>query len=117
MYPECRHVKTNGLKCKSPALRGMPYCYFHARLHRAAKGPRPLRIPALETSKDIQTALARVLNRVLKQIGSLPVDTRRTELYLWALQIAAQSVNSNRPLRKPKTGMPQSPPAATQAGS
>ncbi len=28
-YPLCRHIRTNGLRCKSPALTEAPYCYFH----------------------------------------------------------------------------------------
>lgn len=99
MFKECRHIKTNGLKCKSPALRGMPYCYFHARLHRASKGPKPLKIKALETSKDVQTALAKVLAR----LSNSPRGARETELYLWALQIALQTISSSQPVRKEGT--------------
>ena len=92
MCPECRHVKTNGLKCKSPALRGMPYCYYHARLHRASNGPRPLKFSVLETSQDIQNALA----KVLANLDPSRLTARRLELYLWALQIASQHVNRNK---------------------
>ena len=34
MIPICRHVKTNGARCKAITLRDRPYCYFHDRLHR-----------------------------------------------------------------------------------
>lgn len=27
----CRHIKANGVRCGSPALRGKPRCYFHDR--------------------------------------------------------------------------------------
>jgi hypothetical protein len=30
----CRHIKTNGRQCKSPALGLSAFCYFHSRLHR-----------------------------------------------------------------------------------
>ena len=33
MYPECRHVKSSGRLCDSPALSGSHWCYFHKRLH------------------------------------------------------------------------------------
>jgi hypothetical protein len=33
MYEECRFIKSNGLKCQSPAMRGCLFCYFHAQLH------------------------------------------------------------------------------------
>ena len=29
----CRHIKTNGLRCGSPALTGEIFCYFHKGLH------------------------------------------------------------------------------------
>jgi hypothetical protein len=32
--PLCRHIKTNGHRCQSPALTGETFCFFHARLHR-----------------------------------------------------------------------------------
>jgi hypothetical protein len=39
-YPLCRHLKANGLRCESPALKGEPLCYYHGRLH--ANHPAPL---------------------------------------------------------------------------
>jgi hypothetical protein len=30
----CRHIKTNGRRCKSPSLGLSAFCYFHSRLHR-----------------------------------------------------------------------------------
>ena len=29
----CRHIKTNGRRCRSPRLTGHDLCYFHARFH------------------------------------------------------------------------------------
>jgi hypothetical protein len=34
MYMACRHIEPNGPRCKSPALRGGSFCYFHARSRR-----------------------------------------------------------------------------------
>jgi hypothetical protein len=34
MFRECRHIKTDGKKCHSPAKRGSAFCYFHARSRR-----------------------------------------------------------------------------------
>jgi hypothetical protein len=34
MIPLCRHLKTNGVRCRAIALREKPYCYYHDRLHR-----------------------------------------------------------------------------------
>jgi hypothetical protein len=71
----------------------MPYCYFHNRLHRAEKVvPRAdasLELPILEDRSSIQMSL----NRILKDLGSSRLDTRRTGLFLYALQIASQNVD------------------------
>ena len=37
--PICRHLKTNGHRCQSPALNGEPFCYFHVRLHKHHPAP------------------------------------------------------------------------------
>ena len=34
VFRVCRHIKTNGLQCQSPALREDKFCYFHTRLRR-----------------------------------------------------------------------------------
>jgi len=93
MYFEGRHIKTNGSRCKSPALRSMPYCYFHNRLHRSEKVVRredaSLELPLLEDRSSIQMALS----KILKDLGSSRLDTRRAGLFLYALQIASQNVD------------------------
>jgi hypothetical protein len=33
MYPECRHIRPGGSVCKSPAVKGSYWCYFHRKLH------------------------------------------------------------------------------------
>ena len=48
-YPECRFIKSNGLKCQSPAMRGSQFCYFHGRTRIYVQRPRsrePLRLPS-----------------------------------------------------------------------
>src|ERR1017187_6106265 len=38
-FAVCRHVKTNGRRCQSPALTGGALFYFHRNLHRAHRRP------------------------------------------------------------------------------
>lgn len=93
MFNECRHIMPSGAKCKSPALRGQSFCYYHARLHNIAltKGPaqESLRLPSLEDPQGIQTALMQVLGA----LGSPSLDNKRAGLYLYGMQIAAQLAN------------------------
>ncbi|MFZ0746685.1 MAG: hypothetical protein WAM85_19915 [Terracidiphilus sp.] len=93
MYQECRHIMTNGTKCRSYALKDKPYCYFHTRLHQQVMGQNisakePLYLPVLEDRSAIQLALSQVLNA----LGSSRLDTRHARLFLYGLQIASQNV-------------------------
>lgn len=43
-YRLCRHIKTNGLQCQSPALSRQAFCYHHDSFRRRARAVRtPLR--------------------------------------------------------------------------
>jgi len=43
LVPLCRHIKTNGIRCKSPAINRLPYCYYH---FRSLQRHRPYRYPS-----------------------------------------------------------------------
>lgn len=95
MYMECRHIKANGCKCGAVALRGMPYCYYHMRLHRSAhsiksvKRDAPIDIPPVEDCTAVQLALS----QVLQDLGAKRIDPRRAGQILYGLQIASQIVD------------------------
>ena len=89
---ECRHIKANGLKCHSPALRGFPYCYFHSRSRylapaRKPSADQPLELPRLESYADVGSAL----NQILQALASSRISTKRAGLLLYNLQLASQS--------------------------
>ena len=94
MFKECRHIMPSGAKCKSPALKDKPFCYYHRCLHgvRPAKGrpkkSKPLPLPSIEDPQGIQIALTHALG----EIGSSPLDDKSAGRYLYGLQIAAQLV-------------------------
>ena len=94
MYRECRHVKPNGLRCGSPALRGALYCYFHAKLHSVR-----LDLPVPENRAAIRKSVA----RVLEALRSSRIGANSAHLILYGLQIAAQNVEKSgaRPAPKP----------------
>jgi hypothetical protein len=88
MFIECRHILTNGRKCRAAALRGKPFCFFHAKLHFRS-GPRrkcgqvpQLGIPDL---RDIQAAV----NETIATLRSPLTDTRRAGVLLYGLHLAA----------------------------
>jgi hypothetical protein len=93
MFQLCRHIKTNGLRCQSPALGELAYCYFHARVHTmySAKSPNwdDIKLPLLEDSASIQVAISKITSAFL----SSRIDARRTGLLLYAVQIASQNID------------------------
>ena len=103
-YMECRHIKSNGCKCEAPALRGLPYCYFHARLHRALHRQKAEAAPALPDAVldlpavEDRTAVQLALTQVLQGMGAKRIDPRRGTQLLYGLQIAAQLIDPARPI-------------------
>ena len=92
----CQHVKPNGIRCGSPALRDEIYCYFH-RIWRSQPDRQPFRpdpngmiwnLPILEDADGIQMALQMVLDSVLAS----KMDLRRANTLLYGLQTAAANV-------------------------
>jgi hypothetical protein len=92
--PECRHIMPSGNICKALALRGKPFCYFHDKLHTAArKRPdprRPVIIPmAIEDRCTIQVAVAQVLRALIDD----NIDNRRASILINGLRLASHNVD------------------------
>lgn len=95
MFKECRHIKPNGCKCKSPALKDKPYCYYHIRVHRIARytGPlaphehKDLQIPFLEDRGAVQIALSEVVSA----LANHRIEFKRAGLLIYALQVASSN--------------------------
>jgi hypothetical protein len=107
-HPICRHIKTNGLQCQSPALTEADYCYFHARLHQshatyrhtpATRGylipGQHIQLTALEDRESVQIALSVVINA----LATGQLETKRATALLYGLQLA--SMNSTNLHLKP----------------
>lgn len=91
----CHHIKSNGVRCGSPALREEIYCYFH-RIWRRQPDCIPHRpdpngalfdLPLLEDANGIQLAIQQVLQAVLAN----KMDLRRASTLLYGLQTAASN--------------------------
>jgi hypothetical protein len=99
-YPACRHIKTNGLQCQSPALTEASYCYFHNRLHQRHAGFRHtpatrgylipgqhIELTALEDRESVQIALSVVINA----LATGHLETKRATVLLYGLQLASMN--------------------------
>jgi hypothetical protein len=89
----CRHVKTNGTQCGSPALKGKELCYYH-ELNRPVAAELYLdgetycdgsiMLPPFEDAYSIQTVLRQVVQLMLTR----RIERKDAGLLLYALQIA-----------------------------
>jgi hypothetical protein len=96
----CRHIKTNGTRCKAPSLTDGNWCYFHHRLHQrhtafrfneATRGyllpGKHIELTALEDRESVQVALSVVINALAT--GGLEI--KRATALLYGLQLASNN--------------------------
>jgi hypothetical protein len=118
----CRHIKTNGHRCQSPAITGSVFCYFHRNLRRGhdaactakaaplrpetvqyllQNGQNPAQLatspaysfPPLEDAESIQLAIS----RLFAAIAAGQIDPVQARSLLYALQIASCNVRALAP--------------------
>ena len=82
--PQCEHVKLNGIRCGSPALKNKTLCYFHFRAHDRHEKY----IPFLEDGNALQFALMQIIRGVMDD----RIDLKKANTLLYALQIAASNL-------------------------
>jgi hypothetical protein len=86
----CTHIKVNGVRCGSPALRSEVFCYFHQRMIRGVRTPPKSRlhpVAQIENEEGIQASLMEVIDALIRNT----IDLRRANLILRALHIAARN--------------------------
>src|SRR5581483_2211921 len=96
--PRCQHVKTNGIRCGSPALRGAAFCYNHSLIHNPGLplGVPGYQLPPLECQSDIQLAMRDAVQSYLHR--RLTDTQARTIIY--AISVVAPyacRIRSERP--------------------
>ena len=92
----CRHIKEDGIWCKSAALHGHDYCYSHltfrGRRIRSAQQARKhawrLELPPLEDLNAVQVAIMQVLDAVTEH----RIERHDAGLLLYGLQQAASNL-------------------------
>jgi hypothetical protein len=93
MYMICRHIKTNGLRCQSPALKGAHFCYYHSKTHTVGAEPHlkfgPLQLPVPEDSASIQLSVARINDALING----RIDLKKATGLFYGIQIAAQFID------------------------
>ncbi|RXH55594.1 hypothetical protein [Granulicella sibirica] len=106
VYTLCRHIRTNGRRCRAASLNESSWCFFHKRLHtshqrfRHTEATRAYLIPGqhlelapIEDRESVQLALSMVINALA--VGQL--ETKRATALLYGLQLAGMNVNRLNP--------------------
>jgi hypothetical protein len=122
----CRHIKINGERCGSPALRNELFCYYHVELKRyhprcdsrrdpglivlhpmtlqdgsqrdpiLAEQPPQLNLPELEDRHSIQVALSMVITALTEA----RIDPKLAALLFYGLQVASTNAHKLNPIPK-----------------
>jgi hypothetical protein len=96
----CNHIKANGTRCGSPALRNQRLCYFHHENHsvkisvpqtQGARGGEFV-LPVIEDTGSVLVAVQRVTQLLLE--GA--IEPKIAGLALYGLQIASASLKQMR---------------------
>jgi hypothetical protein len=91
-YKECRHIMPSGLHCKSPAMRGGAFCYFHGRAPRPARQVRPLETNIEVSPVDCSGCCARACNQIMQALAANRISPRRAAVLLQGVQMASGQV-------------------------
>jgi hypothetical protein len=114
----CTHIKVNGTRCGSPALREEIFCYFHQRMIRGVRTPPKSRlhpIALLENKESIQASLMEIINALVRN----HIDVNRARLILRALYVAVKNAphtNFEPFYRNVVTDVPEYPAAPPATG-
>ena len=94
--PLCRHTKSDGLRCKSPALATSAFCYHHQK-HRSARpatiSPGPFGKRCFRPLQDRQT-IQRAISRVVQGIASHRISPSRAGKMIYSLQLAISELHN-----------------------
>src|ERR1039457_1981921 len=113
----CRHVKTNGTQCGSPALKGKELCFYHEQnqpkeVELYIDGERysdgSMVIPAFDDAHAIQTVIRQVVQLMLQR----RIDRKDAGLLLYALQIASGNLKTMQAEKAKPTQMVVEPEKA-----
>ncbi len=74
----CRHIKTSGQRCGSPALRVSPLCHCHDKFHNVGVEPNlkygPLPLPAPDEAAAIHLSIARIHDTIVNDPTPTPAE-------------------------------------------
>jgi hypothetical protein len=90
---QCTHIKANGVRCGSPAMKNQFFCFFHTNLIKGVPRRVDARIGSmcmLENADAIQVSIMDVMQEVRRQ----SIDHKRASLLIKLLHLAFRNVKN-----------------------
>jgi len=118
----CEHIKDDGHRCGTPAIRGRHFCYYHSRAHAPGPriGQRGYRAPLLETIESLNI----LIMQTNEALGSGRITDKVAGKLLYSVQLATNLLKlaesaKNESKKKPQgvQGVPGPFPPLERAGS
>ena len=91
--PRCHHVRTNGLRCGSPAMRNNKHCYYHRQTLGSPRNPRRAELTNLEDGNAIQLAIA----HLDRQIDMGTIEYRAAHIKADLYRLALRNLKNMNP--------------------
>jgi hypothetical protein len=93
---QCNHIKLNGTACRSMALDGRKFCYFHARMRHATQAKMNSALPRLLLLED-ETSIQGALMQIIDMLLADQIEYKKARLILDAIRIASRNVKHIKP--------------------
>jgi len=101
MYNECRHILPGGHKCRSAALRGKAFCFYHVASRRPVTNRVPETGPLNLSSIEDGAGVSLALDQVLQQLSKGHIDRSLANTFLRGIQIANSIARKNAAKQRP----------------
>ncbi len=85
-FKTCRHIMASGRNCKSPAIRGSAYCYFHGPQKRAGRASKPKESEFEIDRLDDPSCIPTIGNQILQAMAANRLSKGRASVMLQTLQ-------------------------------
>jgi hypothetical protein len=80
--PQCQHIKFDGIRCGSPAMRGAANCYFHLRPARS----KDISVPEVMDHRTRQKVLSQIINALVNH----EIEPKRATAMINLIKLSAQ---------------------------
>jgi hypothetical protein len=87
----CRHIMTNGRTCKSPAMRGSAYCYYHGPQVKARHASKSKESEFEICPLDDPSSIPVIGNQILQAMAANRLSKGRASVMLQTLQTVLAS--------------------------